>query len=292
METDALMQVNADNAIVSKEEWTKQLPDTAEGCYALIRSQACQLEMVNALTYWRMGGVAQHMEADLNIEDAIVALARETGSSDRMLRYCRVTYTAFEHEDLQILCSKGMQWSTIRELAADVIDPFRDKLVKLFLEDRITDLEVRAFVAKIKGGTPLSALIDDAGDSVPQGEGDGDEDKPGDLNKRFEKLRKSMLKHGKAFTADAAEFAEKLTGELSDVLFNKDGSDDEAIIEELADTETDLHKVVVESVNLLDKTHIMATRSDYPFQVLEGMLETIRARYSNTKITPAPEIEA
>jgi hypothetical protein len=214
------------------------LPDSPEACYAYVRTQTCNLEMINSLGYWKMGEVTNYLGTEHKVEHPIQAMARETGAGDRMLRYCDATFRAFKQEDLQVLCRKGMKWSTVRELASEIMEPNRDQLVKLFLDDRITDLEVRNYVAKVKGGVPLSTMIDSSGarvdddGSAPSTTRDGSA-----LNKQFEKAKKSLLKHAQAFCADAEIFNTGLKGELSDVLFRVDGTDDPAVVEDLAESD-------------------------------------------------------
>jgi len=266
---------------ISKENL--QLPDTVEGCYAFVRTCNTQLEMINALTYWRYGSVAVHMETNLGVEHAIDALARETGSSDRMLRYCKATYDAFDYEPLRTLCRKGMQWSTVRELAADSVSNLREKLVELFMEDRITDLEVRNAVMKLKAGLPENALLNEGGTGLNEdaGGGGGDDDDPSDAGrtKQFESLRGKLMTHTKEFVKRAAEFNEKIRGELSDVVIGKDAGDKPEIVAELGETEAELQKVLAEAVDLIRSTHALSRLSDYPFETLEHTLEDIRTRF-------------
>jgi hypothetical protein len=278
--SDEMIIVGDSLPVLSKAE--AALPETLEGCYTLLRTQMSALERVNSVAYWYSGQILAHMKTQFDIDDPVAAAARETGLSERMLRYCAPVYTAFDCPQLKALCSKGMQWSTLRELAASSLDDFRERLIELFMEDRITDLEVRDFVAKLRNGVPLSVLMDEEGHPVIESgsDGTGEEDtRP--IEKQFETARKKAVKRAKDFAADSEEFRTGLTGLLSDAVIDKDGHDKPAVVEKLLETEETLHKALMEAVELIRTVHLMCAKADYPFEILDARLEDIRNQFVN-----------
>jgi len=273
--------VIAENLLVSKKDLV--LPDTLEGLYAYLRTVQTQLETVNTITYWQAGAVLAKMKASFEIEKPAEAASRETGIKERLLRYCRQVFEAFEIGDLRAVCSKGMQWSTVRELASDNAEPFREMLLQRFLEDRYTDLEVRDIALKLRAGTPMSVLIGEDGELVEgtgEGSGSGEPGEPGELKQHLDKARKKVAKLSRDCAAESKAFNERLTTDFADALFTSDGSDDQDVIEALSALETVLHGTISESISLANAVHVMCGKSDYPFDGIDTMLNEIRTRFA------------
>ena len=264
-------------------------PETLEECYEYVKTNCTRLELVNSLSYWRVGSIVSHMFDTFSVKEPVQAMSRETGLTDRHVRYCRAVYDAFDGDEVQRLCDKGMEWSTIRELASEKVAPFRENLVELFLTDRATDLEIRNYALQLRGGAPLDSVLNADGTPVPPKVSDPGGDDTPERTKQFRTLRSRLLKHAKDVYDGAADFSAKLCSELSDVIFGPDGTEDPEIAEALQESEAEMQKVIVEAVHLVRTTHLMLAKGDYPFTALDSMLANMHSEFMDDEVAPVED---
>lgn len=258
-----------------------EVPATLEDCYAFFRSNDIALDTVNSLVYWRRGEVLKAMQDQFEIPKPVEAVAREVGLCARQLNYCKDVFEAFEYDQVSTLCRKGLKWSTLRILASTSVEPFRERLLQLFMEDKATDLEIRTYAERLRGDKNLSLEEDPEGEPVivDGTPADGADPRQDDIDRKFSSSLKKVDKKVHELCEDIQKFRSDLSGDLSDALLDDQGNNKEGAVSSLSEANDQLLSLIMESVELVTAAHILCCGDSYLFEMLDSRLAEIRARF-------------
>jgi len=130
-----------------------------------IRELSPSARRSKAIEFWDIGETIRELRAG-GRRDAVTAVSKEVGISDRELRYCVAVRQAFERDRLEALESQGMTWSTARVLAADHLKDHREHLIAAFEASSLSNAALRSEVLSHRRGPARKGTVPGPGEAA------------------------------------------------------------------------------------------------------------------------------